>query len=502
MKTTPQVRCTKVGDSVITVDSGSARGLTASGVQRFLGIPYAMPPVGDLRFAPPRPVDAWIGLFDATQAAASAPQRINSVAGLDVEALVGPGWVAGDNYLTLNVWRPDANATELPIMVFIHGGGFVLGSKDAPVQDGAAFARDGVICVAINYRLGVDGFLPIPGAPTNLGLRDMIAALEWVHNNAAAIGGDADNVTVFGESAGAMAIADLMTSPLARGLFRRAIVQSGHGAMTRDFAVAQRLVRRVAGLMGVKPNLAGFRDVAAAEAVDAVEAVSAAALDLRDAQGREPVFGISRFIPVHGDDVLPRPPLDALRDGAGTEIDLLIGTNAEEMNLYLVPNGVRDTIDARGAMSLLRKSMPGARQVLEAYGLGRGANAGQALTDALTDLVFRWPARRFAEEHGGRTHMYEFEWRSPAFGCQLGAAHAVEVPFVFDTLAAATGSEGLCGASPPQELATRTHDLWVEFAKTGTLPWAPFDQTTRQVYRLEAGTASYEAPMAAAAFLP
>src|SRR5205085_10133759 len=148
-----------------------------------------------------------------------------------------------------------------PVMVFILGGAFVVGSKDAPVHDGTAFAESGVVCVAINYRLGIEGFLPIQGIPTNLGLRDKVAALEWVRDNVAEFGGDWANVTVFGESAGAMAIADLVTSPKAQGLFKRAIVQSGHGSMVRELNVAQRLVAKIAGLLKIEPTETGFRKV-------------------------------------------------------------------------------------------------------------------------------------------------------------------------------------------------------------------------------------------------
>ena len=345
----------------VRISSGELGGRTLDGVRRFHGIPYAAPPVGGRRFAAPVPPELWTGVREAIEGGPNAPQRIRDVPGLDAKALVGSGWVAGDDYLTLNVWRPDDDATGLPVMVFVHGGGFVLGSKDAPVQDGATFARDGVVCVAINYRLGIDGFLPIPGVPTNLGLRDVLAALGWVQREIAAFGGDPANVTVFGESAGAMAIADLIASPLATGLFRRAIVQSGHGAMTRDVAVAQRLVAKLAKLLGVTPDRAGYASIAPGEAMlDAMEKVSlpTTRLDLRGPDGREPVFGISRFVPVHGDDVLPEPPLEALKKGVGAEVQLLIGTNAEEMNLYLVPSGVRDKIGRLLAWFVLRKSQP------------------------------------------------------------------------------------------------------------------------------------------------
>lgn len=247
-------------DPVVHISTGDLRGRRLSAIRHSVGIPYAAPPVGDRRFAAPQPVPAWPGVRDASAQGATAPQRLRAVPGLAIEPLVGTGWTRGDDYLTLDVWTPNA-ARDLPVMVFVHGGGFVIGSKDAAVQDGATFARDGVVCVSINYRLGVDGFLPIPGVPTNLGLRDMIAALQWVQREIATFGGDPANVTIFGESAGAMAIANLIASPLATGLFRRAIVQSGHGAMTRDIPVARRLVDKLAVLLSIPATRDGFASV-------------------------------------------------------------------------------------------------------------------------------------------------------------------------------------------------------------------------------------------------
>lgn len=492
-----------MSNPIVTLPEGQVAGGLATGVERFTDIPYAAPPVGAARFEPPRPHSGWEGVLRPANPGANAPQRVKEVPGLAIEPLIGKGWTPGDDYLTLNVWRPAGGGERLPVMVFIHGGGFVVGGKDAPVQDGASFARDGIICVAINYRLGIDGFLPIPGVPTNLGLRDMIAALEWVRDRIAAFGGDPANVTVFGESAGAMAIADLITSPLAKGLFRRAIVESGHGAMTRDVGVAQKLVKKLAKLLGVAPTRDGYASVLPADGFDALEKVQlpTTRLDLRGPDGREPVFGISRFIPVHGDDVLPEPPTDALRKGAGAEVDLLIGTNAEEMNLYLVASGARAKIGRALAWLVLRRSQPSAWKVLKAYGLGHD-KPGWVLTRALNDLVFRWPARRFAEEHRGNTWMYEFEWRSTAFNGELGAAHAIEIPFVFDTLACATGAEGLLGESAPQELATRVHATWVRFARDGTLPWPQFTRDQRHVHQLAADRTIEEPVMPAAKFLP
>jgi para-nitrobenzyl esterase len=254
--------------------TGKVRGTASGGVVRYLGVPYAAAPVGDLRFAKPEPHAPWLGIWDATVRGPSAPYAVKPFPGLDATPLIGEGWVQGDEYLNANIWRPDSDASGLPVMVFIHGGGFIVGSNSASIHDGSGFARSGVVCIAINYRMGIDGFLPIPGVPTNLGLRDMIAALIWARANAAAFGGDPNNVTVFGESAGAMAIADLITSPLAKGLFRRAIIQSGHGNMTRDISMMQRLVKKLAKFLKVTPDAAGFRGVPAGDALKAVEKVS------------------------------------------------------------------------------------------------------------------------------------------------------------------------------------------------------------------------------------
>jgi para-nitrobenzyl esterase len=487
--------------ALVVVAQGTVRGRRAQGVRSFLGIPYAAPPVGERRFALPQPPDRWAGIRDADRPGPNAPQFMRAFPQLDVAPLVGHGWSRGDEFLTLNVWAPDGATTDRPVMVFIHGGAFVLGSKDAAVHDGSAFARSGIVCVAINYRLGIEGFLPLGGAPTNLGLRDQLAALQWVRDNIHAFGGDPRNVTVFGESAGAMSVACLVASPLAQGLFSRAIVQSGHGSMVRSLEVAQRLTRKVAGVLRVAPDRSGFASRSVEDCTAALERVQSprVRIDLRDTDGREPAYGLSRFLPVYGDDVLPEPPLDALRRGVGADVQLLLGTNAEEMNLYFVPTRIRRRLPGWLARYMLRRVEPRAADVLRAYGLGeRGRRAGDAFTEAMHDLVFRWPARRYAAAHRGRTHFYEFDWQSPACAGALGACHGVELPFVFDSLPTVTGPMGLAGTSPPQALADRVHATWVRFATDGQLPWGEYRPGSPVVYRLARGVAAPEPELALA----
>lgn len=484
--------------------TGAIRGRRDGGVCVFLGVPYAAAPVDALRFCAPQPHPAWAGERDATTPGPSAPQFRRPFTAIDLTPLVGDGWEHGDDYLTANIWTPDPKASGLPVLVFIHGGAFVGGSNNAPAQDGAGFARSGVVCVTINYRLGVEGFLVMEGAPTNLGLNDQLAALSWVRENAAAFGGDPGNVTLAGKSAGAMSVASLVTSPLAKGLFRRAIVQSGHGSMVRPVDVARRVTRRIADWLGVAADADGFRSRSIEDGVQMVDKVQqpTVRLDLREASRRDSSYGLSRFLPVFGDDVLPRRPLEALADGVGADVELLIGTNRDEMNLYFVPTGVKAKMGRLLSWFFLRRIDSKAGPILRAYSrlLGKGAKPGDVLTAALNDLVFRLPARRFAAAHRGRTHLYEFDWRSPAFGCELGACHGLEIPFVFDTLASCSGLDALAGPSPPQQLADRVHGLWVRFATDGALPWPEYNAQSRIVCSLAEGTVAADPAMPADAF--
>jgi para-nitrobenzyl esterase len=225
-------------------------------------------------------------------------------------------------------------------------------------------------------------------------------------------------------------------------------------------------------------------------------------IDLRDEDKNEPSFGLSKFLPVYGDDVLPEKPFTAFAKGAGAEVDLLIGTCAEEMNLYFVATGVKNKVTKFLAWLLLSRSTRHASKLLKAYGMGKkGVTPGDAMTRAMTDLVFRLPGRRFAAAHKGKTFVYEFDWRSPAFGGEMGAAHALDVPFAFNTIAACSGPTGIVAENPPQALADRMHKIWVDFAKTGEAPWSQYDAKARPVYLLNTGVEHSEPAMPAEKFV-
>ncbi|CAN5125573.1 carboxylesterase family protein [soil metagenome] len=489
----------------VTLSDGVVEGVEEAGVRRFLSLPYAAPITQERRFREPQPVERWSGVRDATKRGPRAPQSIpEPMNGLDVDAMMGTPGPEGPDYLTLNVFTRE-DAKSLPVMVYIHGGGFVGGSKDVPAYDGSAFARDGVVCVVINYRLGIEGFLPASAIPTNLGLRDMIAALEWVRDNIDVFGGDPGAVTVFGESGGAWCIVTLIASPLAKGLFRRAICMSGHGYGSRSIGHMQKVVKRLAKHLRIGPDRAGFASVPIEKIPPAQVWVTTPRLlfNMKDRDGYDPSFGVTRFFTVHGDDVLPVETMKALGQGAGRDIDLLIGTTSEEANLFIALGGMAGKMKRWMAVMFMSKALPKPRDALRAYGLDQpGAQPGDVAARALTDLMFRAMTRRTAELHKGRSWVYEFEWRSPALGGAVGAAHSIEVPFVFDTLALAAGPNGLLGENPPQALADSIRAIWIRFATDGTAPWPQFDAETRQVYSLTRGVAEHEPPTPAVAFLP
>ncbi|MFE5847271.1 carboxylesterase/lipase family protein [Streptomyces niveus] len=457
-----------MSDLIVTTTTGAVRGAvtdhTDSGTRRFLAVPYAAPPRGAGRFAPPRPHEPWTGVRDALAPGPSAPQpRRDAFGALDMAPYFGPGWVRGDDHLTVNVWAPRA-ADRSPVMVFVHGGGFVAGSTGAALYDGAAFARDGVVLVTLNYRLGVAGFLDLPGAPANRGLLDVVAALRWVRSNIAAFGGDPGNVTLFGQSAGATIVGAALATRASAGLVRRAIVQSGSGTGAFSPEQAGRVTRTAAVKLGVAPTAAAFADVPDERLVEVVPELGG--LDLRTTDRSDPLMGLSPF-----GLVLERQPAD----GPLADVDLLIGTNTEEGNLYLAPQGRLTTSTERDVRETAAAHGDGDTFVAAHRARRPAAGHGEVRSAILGDALFGAGSRRLAEAHG-RAHVYEFGWRSPAVDGLLGSAHTVELPFVFDRLGLPSlrGRRGLLGpAEPPASLAGEMHAAWIAFARTGDPGWPP-----------------------------
>ena len=470
------------GQRTAETTSGPVAGRAGrDGAWAFLGIPYAAAPVGPRRFEPPVPPRPWTEVRDARAYGPTAPQ---ARAGGPVARLLPQVSIPGDDYLNLNVWTPDPEGSR-PVMVFIHGGSFTGGSGAIPVYDGSRFARDGVVLVTINYRLGADGFLWLGEGTPNLGLLDQIAALTWVRDNIRAFGGDPANVTVFGESAGAMSVCTLLAMPAAAGLFRRAIAQSGAARCVIGPGTAMRIGARLAGILGVAATRAAIAAVPVPRLLAAQSQLAQEVAAEPDPQRwGEVARNIMPFEPVVDGRVLPGAPAEALRRGAAADAGILVGTNAEEANLFFVPAGAVSGTD-RAALSRFVRARRYPPSVVDAYRAARpAASDGELMSAIMTDGFYRIPALEIARARPG-TYVYEFAWRSPAFGGALGACHALELPFVFDNLDD-PGYAALLGPGPPQRIADSVHRAWVSFAATGDPGWPPYDDRDRLIRRFGA----------------
>jgi para-nitrobenzyl esterase len=395
----------------------------------------------------------------------------------------------GEDCLNLNVWTPDPSTSGLPVMVWIPGGAFVRGSGALPTYDGGRFARDGVVCVTINYRLGADGFLYLGDGIANRGLLDQVAALTWVQENIRAFGGDPARVTIFGESAGAFSVATLLSMPRARGLFRRAIAQSGAAQHTSSVSTAQMVGRNLAEKLGMAPTMASIAAVPLERLVEA-QAELAMELAVRPDPARwgEVAANGMPFEPLVDGEVLAARPIDAIVAGASAGIDLMVGTTTEEWRFFLVPTSAIDRVNEDRLSTTARVMGLDVEHALAVYRASRPqATPGDLLSALITDWFFRIPAIRLAEAHarnGGSPYLYEFAWRSPLFEGRFGAAHAVEIGFVFDNLRV-KGAWALAGDDPPQALADVMHRAWVAFATNGTPGWPAYDSSARSVMRFD-----------------
>lgn len=462
----------------VSTEYGVLEGSEDAGLSVFRNIPYAAPPFGSLRFHYPVPPQGWEGVRDATTAGPAPFQP--AMPADDVDTMHYMPSVQGEDCLTLEVWTPDPGAAALPVMVWIHGGGFMLGSGSAPGYSGRNFARDGVVHIGINYRLGVEGFIYLGEGTDNLGLRDMVAALEWVQRNIAAFGGDPTNVTIFGQSGGAVGVMNLLAMPSARGLFARAIASSGSSAAGISIKDATAVTRRLAKRLGVPATREGLASVPVERTVAATLPL---AYDYVNPTRREStIFLISPYRAVYGTPSLPVPIVDAARTDQG--VPLVTGTARNETVGFLAALGSYEKINP--LVGFYGRRVFGVTPRIQAAYKGgpRHISSAPALLEAAwTDWGFRIPTLRLAEARTAPTWVYEFRWENPLLPAGLGSAHATDNAFVRDdldgVLAYGKAGEAMVGPNPPAALATQMHDAWVRFAKTGDPGWPQYDLDQR-----------------------
>ena len=466
---------------IATTTAGSVRGITRDGVHVFRSIPYAAPPVGSRRFRPPEPALPWSEIRDATRFGPVAPQQPSMLETI----MGGPEPVIDEaDCLTLTVFTPGLDDARRPVLFWIHGGAFVIGTGATPIYDGRRFATHGdCVVVSINYRLGAFGFLHLEeifGAAFtgsgNVGILDQVLALEWVRDNIAGFGGDPERVTIFGESAGGMSVGTLLGTPAAQGLFAQAIVQSGGGSFCLPAATATDIARDVLAE-------AGIGSVAELESasVDAILAAQSKVLAARTSTDLA-------FMPVVDGHVLPERPVDAVADGLGA-VPTMIGTNQDEMTLFTVLDLGLGELDGNVVNEALAASFGDrADDVSAGYtALHPEVSPTDLLTVIATDRVFRIPAIRLAEAGIAHrpTYMYLFTWESPALDGKLKSCHALELPFVWDAIDR-PGLSVLTGDGPERRpLADAMHAAWIAFARTGDPGWPAYDLERRATQRFD-----------------
>jgi para-nitrobenzyl esterase len=465
---------------IVTTKLGRLEGEEQAGVTVFRGVPYAAPPVGELRFRAPAPPEPWSSVRDAREFGPTPPQLLSIMRDLAPQS---------EDCLHLNVWAPSGPARPrgpMPVVVFVHGGAFVSGASTHPMYDCRELAlRGGLVVVSFNYRLGALGFADLGAlgetsfaADANNGLRDQIAALRWVREHIDAFGGDPDQVTLLGQSAGAMTVATLLTLPQASGLFARAIAQSGaaHHVTTRAHSAV--IAQCMLDALGI-----GARDLARLRAlpVEAIVKAQAACLRLAvdvGAEGRPLHNANMTLLPVVDGDLIARVPIDAARSGAGGDVPLLLGTNKDEWHFWVFLSDVsKRDLDDDGLLQELDRRLPGrGRDASEFYAaelarqLGRDPACWQVYCAFETDRIFALPAARLAEARAAApaaTFMYQFDWTGPLFEGQLGCCHTMEVPFVLGSTDGGFGQVFAGGGEQARALSAQVMDAWIAFIRTG-----------------------------------
>lgn len=469
-----------------TTTGGEVEGFTRNGVNRWRSIPYASPPVGALRFRAPQPPQPWSGVRPCYSYANCAPQQRRYT-------MIAPGRYQpmSEDCLTLNVVTPrwagaSPDDEPLPVMFFIHGGGYILGSSATPIYDGAALARRGCVYVSVNYRLGALGCVDFSSLSTpefplesNLFLRDIVAALRWVRENIAAFGGDPRNVTIFGESAGAHAVAALLAVPEAEGLFHQAISQSPASGMVSSQEVAAEIADAFAGRMGVGPRSAA-EALMTAEPADLVRAMDGVLK-----HSLESMLGASAVGPTWGDDYLPLEPFDAMRKGTAHRVPLIVGTNAEEGRLFTRFLKLLPTTEHAIERVLAHTPAEVRERILAAY---PHYPHPKACVEFGGDMIFSTAAWQIADAHAklAPTYVYRYDYAPRTLHWTgFGATHATELLAVFGIYRSRVGAVLTAGVD--QRTAVKVSHLvqtrWHEFARSGVpgADWPVYNRDQRPV---------------------
>ncbi|WP_330335403.1 carboxylesterase family protein (plasmid) [Streptomyces sp. NBC_00536] len=466
----------------VRTGQGVVRGRVEDGIAVFRGIPYARPPFGALRFAAPEPAAPWDGVRPALEFGPPPPQydRMSPRA-----AAGGAGGAAVDrapDCLTVNVWSPALGSVALPVMVWFHGGAYVFGSAADPVYDGARLARRDVVVVTFNYRVGMEGFGQLAGAPANRGLLDQIAALRWVRENIAAFGGAPDDVTLFGESAGAGSIAALLAMPAAAGLFHQAVAQSVPGSYFTP-ELASRIAGAVGARVGAPATARALRDTDPHLLVRAADQVFAARGEHAEQWGTV-AHAETVFSPVVDGESLPRTPWEAVAQGAARDLALMFGHNRDEYRLFMAKRGEFGEVSGDRADTALRVFGPGGGGGSAYRRAYPGAGAEELYETVMSDWMCRMPTVQLLEAQvaaGGVAYAYELRWPAPVSGGRLGACHGLDVPLVFGTLDAPLARQMLGESAPAAAgaLSERMQSAWARFALYGDPGWPGYRAADR-----------------------
>jgi len=472
---------------VIETNTGKVKGYEQDDVKIFKGIPYAEPPIGQLRLNAPEPKKSWNGILDASEYKPIVPQPPPLLTYFPVPPQ------SEEECLNLNIWTPGCDNKKRPVLFWIHGGGHITGS--GRILNGRNFSHSGnIILVTINYRLGPLGYMYVPGAPTNIGELDKIVALEWVHDNIESFGGDPNNVTIAGESAGATSVCTLMAMPKAKGLFYRAISQSG-AVMPQSFEMSDRKPTTEAILEenGLSyDDLDGYLKLPIEELINGfVRAQTKAFLNQKQLS----------IYPVIDNENLPHHPIKAIQEGCAKDIELIVGTNLEEWRFWRAFEPEFEELEESQVMERITNLMTGTGEdekiiedLIKTYKksreeIGLPLNIHEVYEAFMSDAIFRIPSLKIAEaqsKHQKNTYMYMFKWKTPFENGRYGAMHALEIAFVFGSFWPDHLFIYPKKTAETEALSKVMMDYWISFARTGNpnidnvLKWPSYDTESRK----------------------